>query len=178
MDFLELVKSRKSCRKYSNRGVPRQVLERCLEASRLAPSACNSQPWNFIVAEDRQLKDKIGEAAFSGIYSVNSFARKAPVLVAVIREKTSYLLKVGSFLRGTQYSLIDLGIACEHFVLQAAQEGLGTCWLGFFNEKKVKKTLGIPKHKKRDILISVGYPEDNALTEKKRKTLSEICDFR
>ncbi len=178
MDFLELVKLRKSCRKYSNRSLPHEILERCLEASRLAPSACNSQPWNFIVIEDRGLKEKVGEAAFSGIYSVNSFAKKAPVLVAVIREKTSYLLKVGSFLRGTQYSLIDLGITCEHFVLQAAQEGLGTCWLGFFNEKSVKKILGIPKHKKVDILISVGYPEDNALIDKKRKAISEICNFR
>lgn len=177
MDFLELVKKRRSCRKYSNRSVPFEALQKCLEAARLSPSACNSQPWHFFVVKDKDLKERLAKKAFSGIYSMNSFAQGAQVLVAVLREKSSYLTQLGGFLRGTQYSLIDLGIACEHFVLQAAQEGLGTCWIGFFNEKEVKKTLNIAKHKKVDMLISVGYPQDDAPVEKKRRGVLEICDF-
>ena len=178
MDFLELVKKRGSCRRYSSRRVCREVIENCLRASQLAPSACNSQPWNFIIIHDESLKNKLADGIFSGIHSMNAFAKKAPVLIAVVREKSLYAARLAGQLRGTQYSLVDLGIACEHFVLQAAQEGLGTCWIGWFNEKYLKKVLGLPKDKKVDIVISLGYPEGEVSTGKKRKPLSEISEFR
>ena len=175
MNFLELVKKRQSVRKYSDKPVPKDAIERCLEAARLAPSACNSQPWSFIVVDSPELKNKVAEAAFSGIYSSNSFAKSAPVLVAVITEHSKFIAALGGYFRGTQYNLIDVGIAAEHFVLQAAEEGLGTCWLGFFNEKEVKKVLNIPKEKKVDIMLSVGYPADDKIREKSRKPLKEIA---
>tara|TARA_B100000315_G_C14357906_1_gene487078 strand:+ start:12 stop:551 length:540 start_codon:yes stop_codon:yes gene_type:complete len=179
MDFLELARQRRSCRKYSSRDLSHQDIEKCLEAVKLAPSACNSQPWHFIVVEDKELKNKVARAAFAGIYSMNSFASAAPVLVIVVRENSKYIAKLGGFLRGTQYSLIDLGIACEHFILQAAQQGLGTCWIGFFDEKQVKKVLKISRNKKVDIIISVGHPAGGlSLGQKKTKPNSEICEFR
>ncbi|HAX62241.1 MAG TPA: NAD(P)H nitroreductase [Elusimicrobia bacterium] len=175
MNFLELVKKRQSVRKYSDKPVPKDALERCLEAARLAPSACNSQPWSFIVVASPELKNKVAEAAFSGIYSSNFFAKAAPVLVVVITEHSKFIASLGGYFRGTQYNLIDVGIAAEHFVLQAEEEGLGTCWLGFFNEKAVKKVLDIPKDKKADIIISVGYPVDGKIREKSRRPLKEIA---
>ena len=179
MDFLDLARQRRSCRRYSSRGLNRQDIEKCLEAVKLSPSACNSQPWYFIVVENKELKNKVAKAAFAGIYSFNSFASAAPVLVVVVRENSKYIAKLGGFLRGTQYSLIDLGIACEHFILQAAQQGLSTCWIGFFDEKRVKKVLKLPKNKKADIIISLGYPaNDLSLGQKKTKPNSEICEFR
>lgn len=177
MVFLDLVKRRQSLRKYLSRPVSRKVIERCLEAARLAPSACNSQPWSFVVVDESGLKAKFTEAVFSGIYSMNSFAKAAPVIIAVITEKSSYAAKVGGFLKGTQYSLIDIGIATEHLILQAEEEGLGTCWLGWFDEKKAKKILNIPKNKKIDILISLGYPETKELRDKNRKSLDEIRKY-
>jgi len=177
MNFLELVKKRRSVRKYSDKPVPKDAIERCLEAARLAPSACNSQPWSFIVVDSPELKNKVAAAAFSGIYSSNSFAKAAPVLVVVITEHSKFIAALGGYFRGTQYNLIDIGIASEHFVLQAAEEGLGTCWLGFFNEKAVKKVLNIPKEKKVDIIISVGYPTDDKIREKSRRPLKEIEKF-
>jgi len=177
MKFLELVKKRSSVRRYAARPVPREVIEKCLEAARLTPSACNSQPWRFIVVSDPALKDKLGEIAFSGIYSMNSFAKKAPALVVVVRQRSSKAATAGGFFRGTQYNLIDLGAACEHFVLQAAEEGIGTCWLGWFNEKKVKRLLGIKRGSRADIIISMGYPESEKQREKSRKPLSEISRF-
>ncbi|MBU1853944.1 MAG: nitroreductase family protein [Candidatus Omnitrophica bacterium] len=177
MHFLELVKKRKSTRKYSRRPVSREIIDKCLEAARLAPSACNSQPWSFIVVDDEKLKDAVNKAAFSGIYSMNSFANSAPVLIIVITRRRGYMARLGGYFRGVQYSLIDIGIACEHLILQAEEKGLGTCWLGWFNEKEVKKILRIPKDKKVDIIISMGYPEDGEIRDKKRKALSEIRRF-
>ncbi|MBL7072034.1 MAG: nitroreductase family protein [Candidatus Omnitrophica bacterium] len=174
MVFLDIVKARRSIRKYSTKPVRREAIERCLEAARLAPSACNSQPWHYIVVDEKELKATLAAAAFSGIYSMNSFARGAPVLIAVITELSTYAARLGGQLKGTQYSLIDLGISCEHLILQAEEEGLGTCWLGWFNEGAVKKVLGVPKDKKIDIMISVGYPETRPANERPRRSINEI----
>jgi nitroreductase len=108
---------------------------------------------------------------------MNSFAKKAPVLIVVVTERASYLTRLGGYLKGVQYSLIDIGIACEHLVLEAEALGIGTCWLGWFNEKSVKKLLRIPKEKKVDVMISMGYPEDGQTRDKKRKPLDDIRRF-
>jgi nitroreductase len=178
MAFLELVRKRRSCRKYSTRLVPRDAVDRCLEAARLAPSACNAQPWYFIVVDDEDLRREFADKAFSGVYAMNSFAKEAPVLIAVVTERTSYIARLGGYFKGIQYSLIDIGISCEHLVLQAEEEGLGTCWLGWFNEKAVKKTLGLPRGKKIDVIISMGYPEKEEARDKARRSLNEIREFK
>lgn len=177
MNFLELVKKRRSTRSYLSRPVPRDAIDRCLEAARVAPSACNSQPWSFIVLDDEDFKNRVVEVAFSAPYSLNSFAKKAPVLIVVVTERPKYITKLAGYFRGMQYSLIDIGIACEHLVLQAEEEGIGTCWLGWFNEKAVKKILRIPKRKKVDIIISMGYAESREGIEKEKKSLDKIRRF-
>lgn len=157
MALLELLKQRKSVRDFVDRPVAREEIMMCLEAARLAPSACNSQPWKFIVVNERPLKLKLGEAAFGGIYAMNSFAKTAPVIVAVVSEKSRFSARIGGMFRGTKYYLIDIGVAIEHFVLQAEELGIGTCWIGWFDEKAVKSVLGVPPGKKIDILIALGY---------------------
>lgn len=155
----------------------REIIDRALEAARLAPSACNSQPWSFIVVDEAGLKEALVKGACSGIYSLNSFIREAPVIIVVVRERSTYIARLGGYFRGVQYSLIDIGIACEHLVLQAEEDGVGTCWLGWFNEHKVKEVLGIPKEKKVDVMISMGYEEGRDDKEKKRRPLDEIKRF-
>ncbi len=177
MIFLDLVKKRQSVRKYAPRPVPRDAIERCLEAARLAPSACNSQLWSFIILDDEKLRDEVAEKAFSGACKMNSFAKNAQVLVVAVTERSTYFARLGGFFRGTQYNLIDIGIACEHFALQAAEEGIGTCFLGIFNEKAVKKALRIPRGKKVDVIISMGYPAIEQTREKVRKPLGEMRKF-
>ena len=175
-DFLELVKSRFSARDYVDKPVEREKIETCLEAARLAPSACNSQPWKFIVIDDPDKKNQICDDIFSGAYKMNQFVKKAPVLVVVVSLKGSFMTKVGNFLRDTRYYLIDIGIAAEHFCLQAAELGLGTCWIGWFNEKALKKTLDIPKKTRIDVVLSLGYPEGDS-SEKKRKDMGDMVEF-
>jgi len=177
MSFLDLVQKRSSVRKFSDQPVSREVLTRCLEAARLAPSACNSQPWSFIVVDDPQLRQRIADKAFTGMYSINTHAKTAPVFVVVVTEPSGYMARLGGQFKGVQYNLIDVGIAVDHFTLQAAEEGLGTCWLGWFNSGAVKKILGIPWNKRTDIMLSVGYPADPAPRSKIRKDLTEMSRF-
>ena len=120
MALLDLLRHRKSVRDFLDKPVEREKIMMCLEAARVAPSACNSQPWKFIIVDNRELKNKLCNAAFSGIYSINSFCKMAPVIVVVVSEKSKFLARIGGMFRGTKYYLIDIGIACEHFVLQAS----------------------------------------------------------
>ena len=178
MTLLDIIRHRKSIRNFLDRPVEREKIMTCLEAARLAPSACNSQPWKFIVVDDKQLKNRLCRAAFSGIYSINAFCKTAPVIVVVISEKSRFIARIGELFRGTKYYLIDIGIACEHFVLQAEDLGLGTCWIGWFNERAVKSTLNIPQRKKIDILIAVGYYDREKLgPEHGRDPIGKIASF-
>lgn len=178
MAFLDLVKRRKSVRNFLDRPVEREKIMMCLEAARLAPSASNSQPWKFIVVDDGEVKNRLCDRAFSGLYSLNSFCKTAPVMVAVISEKSKFLTRIGAIFRGTKYYLVDIGIACEHFVLQAEELGLGTCWIGWFNERVVKSILNVPRDKKVDILIALGYFDREKLgAEHGREPMGKIASF-
>ena len=150
----------------------------CLEAARLAPSACNSQPWKFIVVDDVELKDKLCQAAFNGIYRISSFCKTAPVIVAIVSEKSKFWARVGGRIRDIRYYLIDIGIAGEHFVLQAEELGLGTCWIGWFDEAAVKTLLNIPPQKRVDVLIALGYHDrENLSPGHGREPMDRIASF-
>lgn len=178
MSFLDLARARYSLRKYADTPVPREVIDRCLEAARLAPSACNSQPWSFIVVDQNPKRRELAEAAFGGIYSMNKFALNAPVLIVMVTEKSKFAAALGGQFQGTQYALIDIGIAGEHLCLQAAEEGVGTCWFGWFNEKAVKNVLGLPRSAKVDVIIGMGYPAEGVEPrEKKRRSLNEVRSY-
>ena len=176
MNFLELVQRRQSTRKYvPGRRIPRETLERCLEAARLAPSACNSQPWSFVVVDDPDQVRALAEASCGRApYAMNRFAADASAFVAVVTEKMKLAARLGAHFRGVQYSLVDLGSACEHLVLQAAEAGVASCWLGWFDESAVKMRLGIPRGNKVDLLICLGYAADETVRPKNRKPLDEI----
>ncbi|HOJ39800.1 MAG TPA: nitroreductase family protein [bacterium] len=178
MGFLQIVKERYSVRRYLHRPGAREVLERCCEAARLAASACNQQPWYFIAVENPVLRQRLGEAAFSGIYAMNRFALTAPVLIVVVSRRTVNLPGFAGRLRKTPYNLMDVAIACEHLILQAAEEGLGSCWLGWFDERAVKKILRLSPLDHIPALISLGYPEKKDRPPLRRKSLEEIRTYR
>lgn len=170
MDLLELINKRQSDRKYSSTPVDRQLIIKCLEAARLAPSACNSQPWKFVVVDSPELLPSMASAA-SGA-GMNKFAHQCPVIVAVVLEKMNLTARIGSVIKDKEYSLLDVGIAVENFCLQAAELGLGTCILGWFDEKKVRKLLGIG-NKRVPLLITLGYAEGET-RNKIRKSLDDM----
>ena len=173
MKFEELIEKRQSDRKYTNEPVSRELIIKCLEAARMAPSACNSQPWKFIVVDNAELLQSMAEAA-AGM-GMNKWVKQAPVIVAVTLEKMNFTARIGSVIKDKEYSLLDVGIAVEHFCLQAAELGLGTCIMGWFDEKKVKKLLNIG-NKRVPLLISLGYPAGETRT-KARKPLDEMSSW-
>ncbi len=177
MDFSELVKKRNSTRSYDSRPVPRELIDRCLDAARLAPSACNSQPWSFIIVDDEKTKNEIVEKSMTGIYRSNYFVKEAPVIIAVITERSTYVARMGGLIRDVKYNLIDIGVACDHLTLQAEDLGLGTCWLGWFNEKAAKKVLGLSAKTQLDVMIALGYPKDSGEKKKIRKPLDKIRKY-
>ena len=177
MTFLELVNKRHSVRNYATTPVPQEKIDLCIEAARLSPSACNSQPWKFVVVNNSDLKDKLEKEAFEGLFKFNHFVFKAPTLVLIVSERQKAFAKFGSIVKRKNFSQMDIGIAAEHFCLQATEQGLGTCILGWFNEKKVKKLLSIPKHKRIELIISVGFSADDNIPPKKRKTTDQICSY-
>jgi nitroreductase len=172
MNFDELVLERQSDRKYDiNRAVEDEKLIACITSAGLAPSACNAQPWKFVIVRDKELKAQVGDCAAS--MGMNKFCIDAPAIVALTLEKPNFTSKIGSVLQDKEYTLIDIGIVAYHFCLKASDLGLGTCMIGWFNEKKVKKLLGIPSSKRIPLLITVGY-RAGELRKKSRKKLSDI----
>ncbi len=177
MDFMELVKCRQSCRQYLPDSVEREKIEQCLEAARLAPSACNSQPWKFVVVDDLQLKNLVAQKTFGRIVSFNNFTMQAPVLVLIVSERQNLTAKFGNIVRKKAFNQMDVAIAAEHFCLAATEQGLGTCMLGWFDEIAVKKILHVPKRKRIELIITVGYPVSNKIRPKIRKSFDEISCY-
>ena len=139
MNFYELITKRQSERRYDTRLVESEKIMQCIEAARMAPSACNAQPWKFIVIDEPELKKQLA-SAIAGM-GMNKFAFDAPTIVAIVLEKPNVMSKIGSVLKGKEYTLIDIGIVATHFCLQATDLGLATCIIGWFDEKKVRKLL-------------------------------------
>ncbi len=176
VELLEIIGTRQSDRTYINKPVERSIIETILEAARLAPSACNAQPWYFVVADDPELKTKLAKAASAKLIGMNTFLDQAPVIIAMVREKANFESRIGGTIKDKDYSLIDNGIAAGYLCLQAAAEGVGTCMIGWFNEKEVKRVLGIPSGKRVELLISLGYTE-GAIRTKRRKDPEKIFSY-
>ena len=177
MDFLQLAAKRQSVRRYLDKPVEREKIERCLEAARLAPSACNSQPWKFIVVDDPELKTMVANQTFGKVLSFNRFTLEAPAVVLIVAEQQTAFARFAGFIKKRPLKYFDIGIAAEHFCLQAAEEGLGTCMLGWFKSKVIKKRLGIPRNKRVELLITLGYPPSDEIREKKRKNIEQMRSY-
>lgn len=177
MSFLELVEKRQSVRKYSNKPVSREVVERCLAAARLSPSACNAQPWKYVVIDDPDLRNQVAKETYSTLVAFNKFALNAPMILVIVLEPANATSQIGGRIKKKEYPLIDIGVTASHFCLQAAEEGLGTCMIGWFNEKQIKKILGVPDRRSIGLIITIGYPENEEIKPKKRKDLKEIVQY-
>ena len=176
MDLDEIILKRQSCRNYDTKPVAKEDVLKCLEAARLAPSACNSQPWTFTVVTRPETKAKL--ASLLQIVGGNKFADAAPVLVAVSEEECPKLMPaVLQRWSCKHFAHCDIGIAIAHFTLKAAESGLSTCIMGTFDDSDVKELLDIPRGETVRVVIALGFATDNSVRDKKRKELSEIVRF-
>jgi nitroreductase len=178
-DFLELCNARYSLRHFAAKPVEKEKVVRCLEAARLAPSASNSQPWRFIVFDDPKRKAELCKAVFVGAYKASERLGDAPVMVALLVKPGFMTEVVGSRVQGTPWHMVDAGIAGEHFALAAAEQGLGTCWIGWYEPRALTKFLGLKgKGYVPVALFALGYPEEGRVAApKRRKALAEIAGW-
>lgn len=173
-DFMRIAQKRFSARAFLDKPVERDKIERCIEAARIAPSACNSQPWYFHIIDDENIRKEMCRYIARSIVPINKFIHSAPVLIAVVTEKANLMSSMGSKIKNREYRYIDTGIAAEHICMQAVEEGLGTCMIGWFDSKNIKKIL----HTKKDIdlIIAMGYTEQLP-REKNRKPIKDIMQY-
>lgn len=176
-DFLSLAKQRQSDRAFDpDRSVEKDKLQRILQAACIAPSACNSQPWHFIVVDDPELKNKVADATSNRLLGINHFTKQAPVHILLVEEKPNVSAGFGSWMKDKNFAHLDVGITAAHIVLAAEDEGLGSCILGWFDEKAVRKLLNIPSGKRVLLDIVIGYSTQPD-REKKRKKTEEVISY-
>jgi len=168
VDFSEVIRTRRSVRTFKGDPVPEDVVNRILEAARIAPSGSNRQPWRFILVTDEALRQKMISACNN-----QEFVAQAPVIVVACGKKLS--INRGGYMKEMSM-LLDVAIAFTHLVLAARAEGLGTCWIGAFSNNEIKKLLQILGTYEVVAATPLGYPEhENAFSQTtNRKTLDEI----
>lgn len=177
MDFFTLINKRESVRGYLEKQVEREKIIKIIEAARVAPSACNAQPWKFVVVDDKEIIKEVAKNLYEPMIGLNKFALTAPVFIIVVGEKRNLTSKMGELIKKKDYTSIDIGIASEHICLAATELGLGTCMMGWFKEKGIKKLLSINTNKEIHLVISLGYYEDRGPRNKIRKPIDDILSF-
>jgi nitroreductase len=174
--FYQLVCTRQSDRAFLPTGIEEEKINRILEAAQLAPSACNAQPWHFVVVNETEKRLQIADAMASKVLAMNHFTKQAPLQLVVVEEKANISSSFGSWAKNKYFPHIDIGIVASHICLAAADEGLGTCMIGWFDEKKIKNILSIPDEKRVLLVIVMGYSAQKTRT-KKRKKLNDIVSY-
>ncbi|MBO5869015.1 MAG: nitroreductase family protein [Oscillospiraceae bacterium] len=171
MNFMEIAETRQSCRKYDPaKAVEAEKLNAILEAARLAPSACNGQPYHLTVCKGNAAK---AVAAATMGMGMNKFASQAPVLIVISEEPYVRTAALGAKLKGIDYRSIDIGIVAAYLTAEATAQGLSTCILGWIDDDKIRKACGIKE--KAHLVITLGYAdESDKLREKKRKDMAEL----
>lgn len=173
MDFFELNRTRQSCRSYdAQRPVEEEKLNAILEAARLAPSACNGQPYHITVCTG-ETAAKVAKAT-QGM-GLNKFASEAPILLVISEQPYVKSAAMGAKLKNNDYRSMDIGIVASIITLAAAEQGLSTCMLGWLDDEKIRAAcnLGYPVR----LVISLGYADKDKLREKKRKDMAELVSF-
>lgn len=165
MDIYKVINIRRSIRNYKPDPIPEETLTKILEAARLAPSGKNGQPWRFVIVREAELKEKLVSACKG-----QAFLAQAPLVIVACGNDAEAYQKQGGYMTSM---IIDVAIALEHLVLAATSEGLGTCWIGAFQEDEVRKILNVPNYLRIIALTPLGYPAESP-PPKPRKELKEI----
>lgn len=170
MNFTEIARNRQSCRGYDpTRAVEEEKLNAILETARLAPSACNGQPYHITVCRGEAAK-KVA-AACTGM-GLNRFAADAPILLVLSEESYVKTAALGAKVKKNDYRSLDIGILAAYITAEATAQGLGSCILGWLDDAKIRKICKVEQPVR--LVVTLGYASDQALREKKRKSLSEL----
>ena len=169
MELYEAIKGRRSIRAYKPQNVPEEIVDKLIEAASFAPAAGNIQPWKFVIARKPETKKKLAQAADQ------AFIEEAPVVIVVCANEKRASMGYGA--RGkTLYCIQDTAAATQNIHLTAYSLGLGTCWIGAFNEDQAKKAVNAPEEMRPVAIIPVGYA-DEAPSPRNRRPLNQIMRY-
>lgn len=170
MNFTEIAKSRQSCRSYDpERMVEKEKLDIILESARLSPSACNGQPYHITVCKNEAAENVAKAVQGMGM---NKFAKDAPIMLVISEMPYVKSAALGAKIKGNDYRSIDIGILAAYITAEATAQGLGTCILGWLDDKKIREICGIEGAVR--LVITLGYPKNDSLREKKRKDMDSL----
>ena len=173
MDFQELVRLRQSCRSYDEtRPVEEEKLQSILQVARLAPSACNGQPYHLTICRGNTAKDVAKATQGMGM---NKFASQAPVQIVISEQPYVNTAALGAKVKGNDYRSMDIGIVAAYLTAAATEQGLSTCMLGWLDDEKIRKICNIDYPVR--LVISVGYATTDAVRDKKRKAIEELVSY-
>lgn len=174
MDFLTIAESRQSCRKYDpSREIGREKIDALIKAARLAPSACNGQPYRLTVCTGDTARAVACEVMGMGM---NRFAADAPALIVISEDSYVPSAALGARVKKNDYRSIDIGIVAAYITAEATAQGLGSCILGWLNDEKIREICGLDQPVR--LVITIGYAADEHLREKKRKNIEEFVEFK
>lgn len=168
MDVFEAIRTRRSIRKFKSKSIEEEKLCQVLESLRLAPSACNFQPYKFVVVKDMQIRNALSIACRN-----QKFIAQAPVIIVGCTYPEKAYKRMGG--KGNSHE-VDLAIALDHLTLAAWELGLGTCWIGAFSEEDVKKILHIPEEVCVVAITPLGYPDESPEFHR-RKSIKELISY-
>ena len=179
MDFLTMMETRKSCRAYQDKPVSREDLVKIVEAGRLTPSGCNSQPWKFIVVDEAEAKEKLCDALClpNGVTGA-PWRAQVPAFIVFCEQNAKVMSMVTEYYKDSQrFAQGDIGAACMNMCHMAMELGLSTCIVGMVDQKKMEQYFGIPSGHEVRMVLAVGYGEKDGAAKKVRKPFEEICSF-
>lgn len=178
MEFSEVVQKRYSCRAFDEeKTLSRETIEEIIEAGRMAPSACNSQPWKFIVVDDPVLIEKVAKTTQSALLGINKFTPDAKAFIVIVKDAKAFSEKVAQIMKKRDYVPYDIGIASATMCYKATELGVGSCMLGWYDGEKVQDILQIPSNKSVEIIIALGYPKSDDIPQKRRKDKSLVLSY-
>lgn len=178
MTFEELQMSRESCRSYSDKPVPRELLTHLVDVARLCPSACNSQPWHFIVVDEPEAKKKLADALNDRGICGCSWASQVPAFLILCEEQAHLIPSVEKQYGSQHFAHMDVGMAAMAVCYEAAFLGLGICTIGTINQEKIHRDFQIPEERPVRLVFTVGYPAaPGKPRNKQRKPLEEIIGY-
>ena len=175
-DYFDLVRRRESCRNFNpDRAVEKEKLQKCAEAAWLAPSACNGQPWRYLIVTNKELCEQLKPLMME--FGQNKFLSNCPAFAVVLEENTVMKVSLSEKFKDQNFAPIDVGLSCSQFCYAATEQGLSTCIIGWHNEPKIRALFGLNKSTRVRLVIAVGYAANDAIREKKRKPIEDVIKF-
>lgn len=175
-DYFDLIARRESCRNFDpNRPVEREKLQRCAEAAWIAPSACNGQPWKYLIVTNPELNEKLRPLMME--LGMNKFVKNCPAFAVVLEEATILKVSLSQKFKDQDFAPIDVAFSASQFCYAATEQGLSTCIIGWHNEQKIRELFGLPKTTRVRLILAIGYAADETLRKKQRKPIDDVIQF-